>query len=78
MIRHVKFYFYHQTMMTRNQTKIVSATPASATPASATPAASAAVAAINPSLNTSNDPLVIDNNHAIIYPNMFDRWSLPL
>jgi hypothetical protein len=29
-------------------------------------------------LNTSNDPLVIDNNHAIIYPNMFDRWSLPL
>jgi hypothetical protein len=29
-------------------------------------------------LNTSNDPLVIDNNHAIIYPNMFDRWRLPL
>lgn len=58
-------------MMTRNQTKIASAT--------ATPAASAAAsAAINPSLNTSNDPLVIDNNHAIIYPNMFDRWSLPL
>jgi len=55
-------------MMTRNQTKIASATPASATPA----------AAINPSSNTSNDPLVIDNNHAIIYPNMFDRWSLPL
>jgi hypothetical protein len=52
-------------MMTRNQTKIASATPA-------TPAA------INHSLNTSNDPLVIDNNHAIIYPNMFDRWSLPL
>ena len=58
-------------MMTHNQTKIASAT--------ATPAASAvASAAINPSLNTSNDPLVIDNNHAIIYPNMFDRWSLPL
>jgi hypothetical protein len=59
-------------MMTHNQTKIASAS------ATATPAASAAVAAINPSLNTSNDPLVIDNNHAIIYPNMFDRWSLPL
>ena len=58
-------------MMTRNQTKIASAT--------ATPAASvAASVAINLSSNTSNDPLVIDNNHAIIYPNMFDRWSLPL
>ena len=57
-------------MMTHNQTKIASATAAAATPA--------ASAAINPSLNTSNDPLVIDNNHAIIYPNMFDRWRLPL
>lgn len=58
-------------MMTYNQTKIASATPATA-------AAASAAVAINPSSNTSNDPLVIDNNHAIIYPNMFDRWSLPL
>jgi len=71
MIRLGKFYFYHQTMMTRNQTKIASAT-------TATSVAATSVAAINPSSNTSNDTLVIDNNHAIIYPNMFDRWSLPL
>jgi len=50
--------------MTRNQTKIASATAVST--------------ATNPISNTSNDPLIIDNNHAIIYPNMFDRWSLPL
>jgi hypothetical protein len=57
-------------MMTRNQMKIASATAATSV--------AATTAAINPSSNTSNDPLVIDNNHAIIYPNMFDRWSLPL
>ena len=61
--------------MTRNQMKIASATAATS---AATAAAASAAVAISPSSNTSNDPLVIDNNHAIIYPNMFDRWSLPL
>ena len=59
--------------MTRNQMKIASATAATSATSAAT-----SVVAINSSSNTSNDPLVIDNNHAIIYPNMFDRWSLPL
>jgi hypothetical protein len=36
------------------------------------------VAATNPKSTTSNIPPVINNNPTVVYPSMFDRWSLPL
>jgi hypothetical protein len=40
--------------------------------------ATASTATINSTSNTSNDPHVFDNISAVVYPTMFDRWSLPL